>query len=404
MRITGYYKSSLKSLFIFIYLFYAVISVAQPKRIVVLGSSTAEGFGLVDGGTNGWVGKYRTYLQTLNAANEVINLGKAGFYTLNVLPTNLGGDPTRNITAALSFNPNIIIVNLPTNDAQNGVSVATYMERMRLLRQLATSAGVAFWVATTQPKNTELRIIDTLMRTRDSIIAQFPNRDIDFWTTVANPDGTINPLYGQGDGTHLNLDGHEILFQRTKAQPILNSTALPLELLSFKVLKQLNTVQVEWESVQNEPVKFEVEKSYDGLSFFKLLTILSSTNTTLYKTADSSILAKNNFYRLKAITGSRIKYSEVVRLFNVGQSNVMIVLSNPVRNGQINLQLKFAQETNLILTIQNTVGALILKKDIHGSLGIVSQTLQLPVMSAKGLYYLSIADGKTLYTEKLIVQ
>jgi hypothetical protein len=48
---------------------------------------------------------------------------------------------------------------------------------------------------------------------KDSIIAKYPGRYIDFWTGVANPDGSINAVYNS-DNVHVNDDGHKLFFNR----------------------------------------------------------------------------------------------------------------------------------------------------------------------------------------------
>ncbi|MCK5453947.1 MAG: hypothetical protein KAJ16_06275, partial [Calditrichia bacterium] len=45
---------------------------ADSVKIVILGSSTALGIGPYNP-SNAWVNRYRTYLQGINPANEVVN-------------------------------------------------------------------------------------------------------------------------------------------------------------------------------------------------------------------------------------------------------------------------------------------------------------------------------------------
>jgi hypothetical protein len=52
------------------------------------------------------------------------------------------------------------------------------------------------------------------MAMRDSTLARFGARAIDFWTGLAQQDGSIDPAFDSGDGVHLNDAGHEILFRR----------------------------------------------------------------------------------------------------------------------------------------------------------------------------------------------
>jgi lysophospholipase L1-like esterase len=102
----------------------------KPFRIVILGSSTSYGTGAVPIDSS-WVNKYRTYLKSKNAQSDVINLAVSGYNTYRVLcPTGFvppagrpAPDTLRNITKALSYHPNAIIINLPTNDVAAGYSL-----------------------------------------------------------------------------------------------------------------------------------------------------------------------------------------------------------------------------------------------------------------------------------------
>src|SRR5215218_3827288 len=98
-------------------------------RIVILGSSTAFGRGATPIDSS-WVNRYTTYVKLKNSQNTVINLAVSGYTTYQVLcPNNFvppAGRPLpdtmKNITKALSLNPNAIIINLPTNDINYGYS------------------------------------------------------------------------------------------------------------------------------------------------------------------------------------------------------------------------------------------------------------------------------------------
>jgi len=122
--------------------------------------------------------------------------------------------PAKNVTMALSLNPDAIIVNMPSNDGANGFDVNEQMSNFITLYNEADTAGVQMWVCTTQPKNTNTakKIIQT--EVRDSIFNYFGNYAIDFWTTIVGTNNDIDTLYDSGDGTHLNNAGHRILYNR----------------------------------------------------------------------------------------------------------------------------------------------------------------------------------------------
>ena len=206
----------------------------QAFTVVVLGSSTAAGSG-PSTADSAWVNRYRAYAQSLNPANQVINLAQGGYTTYHSMPTNFVPPPGRplpdtakNVDKALSFNPDAIIINYPSNDASNGFGVAEQMGNFDSMVVHANLQGVPVWVCTTQPKTAFGPAGDAIqIGVRDSIHAHYLTHAIDFWSTIAAPTNDIDTLYDSGDGTHLNDAGHAILFQRVVAAGILEELYAP---------------------------------------------------------------------------------------------------------------------------------------------------------------------------------
>lgn len=208
-------------------------------RVVVLGSSTAEGFAAQPLDSS-WVNKFKRYVGTVFQSYEVVNLAVGGFTTFNVMPTGyqrpspwntypfLAVDVNRNITKALSLNPSLILINLPTNDCDLGISVNQQLSNYDALIDAAGSQGIPVYLSTTQPRNETLTIRTLLMQMRDAINSRYPGKVMDFWTGLANTDGTILALYNY-DGTHFNTAGHAVLFERARStvQLLLPVTASP---------------------------------------------------------------------------------------------------------------------------------------------------------------------------------
>lgn len=208
-------------------------------RVVVLGSSTAEGFAAqpID---SSWVNKFKRYVGTVFQSYEVVNLAIGGFTTFNVMPTgyqrpapwntytSLAVDVNRNITKALSLSPSLILINLPTNDCDLGVSVNQQLSNFDALIEAAGNQGIPVYLSTTQPRNETLTVRTLLMQMRDAINNRYPGKVMDFWTGLANADGTILALYNY-DGTHFNTAGHAVLFERARSavQLLLPVTASP---------------------------------------------------------------------------------------------------------------------------------------------------------------------------------
>lgn len=210
-------------------------SAGTPYTIVVLGSSTAAGTGPspVD---SAWVWRYRAYVQSINPANQVINLAQGGYTTYQMMPTGYtppsgrpNPDTLKNITRALSLNPDAIIINFPSNDVSQGFSVQEQLRNDSTVWAIAQAANVPVWISTTQPKNFSIGSVNIQkqMEVRDSIFARYGSHALDFWSVIADSNGQIVPAYNSGDGTHLNNAGHWILFNRVKDAHILDSLYTP---------------------------------------------------------------------------------------------------------------------------------------------------------------------------------
>jgi lysophospholipase L1-like esterase len=201
---------------------------AQGRRVVVLGSSTAAGAGPASP-DSAWVPRYRRYALHLDPAHEVVNLALGGHTTYHVLPTGQvppvgrpAPDPNRNITAALALLPDAIVVNLPSNDAALGYSVEEQLRNYDTL--VAVAEDVPVWITTPQPRNLGEAGRALLRAMRDSTLARYAPHALDFWSQLARPDGTIEPIFDSGDGIHLNSAAHRILYERVAAAHILGET------------------------------------------------------------------------------------------------------------------------------------------------------------------------------------
>lgn len=200
---------------------------SRPFRMVILGSSTAYGTGSKPIKDSSWVNRYTRYLKSINPDYTVINLALGGYDTYRIQPGDFSPpagrpkpDTARNITQALSLNPDVILINLPSNDASENIPEQDQMDNFERVARLADSAKVLLWVTTTQPRDFPPQKVLLQTDMRDWIKIRFKDKSIDFWTGLDNPSGTQDTLYGAGDGIHLNNAGHRILYERVVLKDI----------------------------------------------------------------------------------------------------------------------------------------------------------------------------------------
>jgi len=195
-----------------------------PIVIVVLGSSTASGKNLdydeIDPTAKPWRGLYEDYLKQSWPGSSVISLAKPGLQNYSALPTGTVNpsdrpavDPERNITAALAFDPDAILVNFPStvSDEWDMDELVTNSE---IIVAEAADHGVPVWVATPQPNDTAVLPPHPAYELLDGILTTFGDRALDFWTPLIGDDGAAAAgMMLAKDGIHPTALGHQLLLQ-----------------------------------------------------------------------------------------------------------------------------------------------------------------------------------------------
>ncbi|UII30975.1 fibronectin type III domain-containing protein [Fulvivirga ulvae] len=187
----------------------------ESTDIVVLGSSTA--YGAEVAANESWVERLDSTMLANNANYTLTNLAANGLNTYHVRATGTSGggyfaDPSHNITAALALNPDIIIVNLPSNNVADNIDASTTVVHYNELLNLASAQDVEIFFTTTQPRNfnTNSAKRHLLETEADAVRASLDDRVIDIYDylTDFSNDNRIKAQFDSGDGTHLNSSGH----------------------------------------------------------------------------------------------------------------------------------------------------------------------------------------------------
>ncbi|MEM1271442.1 MAG: SGNH/GDSL hydrolase family protein [Bacteroidota bacterium] len=201
---------------------------SQPT-IVVLGSSTAQGGG-ASAPELAWVNRLQVYANRFDPPVRIVNLARGGYTTYHVLPSGMKAaedrpapDSLRNVTRALVGRPDVIIINLPSNDAAFGYGLAEQIGNMDRVIEEAERAGSRVWITTSQPRNLDEPGRRALTQFRDWAATAHRRQAVDVWTELALPDGRIQPGFDSGDGIHLNDEGHRIIFERVRAAGVVEA-------------------------------------------------------------------------------------------------------------------------------------------------------------------------------------
>jgi len=292
-----------------------VFEIANTNKIhtiVILGSSTSAGTG-ASCADSSWVGRFRKTLFQKDTRFSVVNLAIGGYTTYHILPTgtsiptgvNISIDKTHNVTWGLTSKPFAMIVNMPSNDAANNFPVQNQMNNLRMVYNKALSKGVKMWITTTQPRNFGVASQITLQKNmRDSTLACFGSRAIDFWSGTADDKGYIQSKYDNGDGIHLNDSGHRYIFEKAMEKYTDIFAALKEYLSVEQIEKQINQpcvypnpasdvinidyirtgnnlpnfylynalgTMVRSEQITNNQVQIQIQDLHPGLYFYKIV-------------------------------------------------------------------------------------------------------------------------------------
>lgn len=181
-------------------------------RIVAIGSSTLAGSGATS------PNKLHELLAAWTAANvpqgSFLYMAVPGTYSAYFIPDDqLLSDWNRNVDAALSLQPDILIVSLPSNDPAF-VSNEVFLNNLKAIDARAKQQNVYAFFTTTQPRNGyDVAGQQALYDAAQLIKAEFKKRAVDVFTGMANPytvtqPATMKPVYDSGDTIHPNNAGH----------------------------------------------------------------------------------------------------------------------------------------------------------------------------------------------------
>jgi hypothetical protein len=147
------------------------------------------------------------------------------------------------------------------------------------------------------------------------------------------------------------------------------NTVLPVSLLYFNTEKNINNVVINWKaSSEINHSKYEVERSYNGMNFTSIQTILPADNKQ-YSAEDHDILVKQAgkiYYRLKMISKMGvITYSaiSVVDNSNAKVAAVKITSENPFTD-HIDIQFNNTKTTDTQIRLYSQEGKLVASRSL----------------------------------------
>jgi hypothetical protein len=190
------------------------------------------------------------------------------------------------------------------------------------------------------------------------------------------------------------IDRFKIVFKK--------SVKKDLELIITKAERGTDrTISINWSAMNEEDiVKYEVERSADGILFTGIITTDANKNAdslSLYTKTDISPLATENYYRIKATRNDGVLlFSNVVKVEAVrdealvaGEGSIS-VYPNPVAGKLMKLEFKNQPVGKYQLQLINQLGQVLQRSSVLIQTQNQKQTIQLGSAILPGQYQLSI--------------
>jgi hypothetical protein len=202
----------------------------KKVKVVVLGSSTAAGAG-VSLSSKAWVNLLTSRLATdYPGITSVENRAIGGLTTYQILPTGTVNSANRpavntaaNITAALQLNPQIILINMPSNDVAHGFSDEETLNNYRTVINLAQAAGVKVFLTGTQPRGDISLLNRQRLQTQNQVLlSTYGVACVNIYDELVDLSTYgVKSVYNSGDNLHVNDAGHNYIY--TQISPVVKN-------------------------------------------------------------------------------------------------------------------------------------------------------------------------------------
>ncbi|MDN3659140.1 SGNH/GDSL hydrolase family protein [Ferruginibacter paludis] len=382
--------------------------VIAQKKVVIMGSSTAAGYGATSYALS-WGGLLESSfnVNTSDGTDTLFyNIAIGGYTTYEemytgcyVPPGRPAPDPMHNVTMALSYTPDVVIINLPSNDEGAGFSINETMYNLRQMYSTITASGAKCYITTAQPRNDyAVSQRQDLYDMKDSILAQFGTFAVNFWDDLVTSDG-LNMLRPDRKDPYTDMHpndlGHQFLFERVQAKNIFGFVVLPLQITRFNGQLKNTGTELNWHIEQQElNTVFEIERSATGLDFEPIFSLTSVTPNTSgdFAATDRNPLPGHSYYRLKVTEPARSLYSSIISINN--NNNVLKIARLFTSNSASTVTADISSTKNelAIITLVNSAGVVL--KQIKQYLTAPSTRISLAVSHlAEGKYYLKVTTA-----------
>ena len=183
--------------------------------------------------------------------------------------------------------------------------------------------------------------------------------------------------------------------------PTAGSGTLPVSLINFNGLyRNEGKVELNWvTNFEQNSDRFEVERSFDGITWQKAGTLKAQGISTVKKSytfidevGRNTAIKKDLYYRLKQIDlDNKSAFSRIliVRVYNSQSIKMISVTPNPAKNDiAVNIQLN--EGSYIVMKIISSNGMEVMKKSLKAGAGSNSYMLEGTSQLKRGMYVLEV--------------
>jgi len=185
---------------------------------------------------------------------------------------------------------------------------------------------------------------------------------------------------------------------------VINTSALPIELVSFSGEMVRDQVQLSWQTNSEDQNKgFEIYRSANSQSWEKIGWVDgngSSTQKNFYGFDDLQPMAGINYYRLKQIDfDGAFEYSEIIALENDKPNFDIRVFPNP-SNGNFNLHINNPLQQRMKIQIHDNLGMRVWESKLMSD--ELNWRKELAI-DKNGIYIITVQLGDEIYNERIVI-
>jgi hypothetical protein len=177
-------------------------------------------------------------------------------------------------------------------------------------------------------------------------------------------------------------------------------TPLPIKITSFSASKDAGAVNLEWKTLKNDQVSFEVERSEDGRNFTKIATVTGQPNRSgseqRYSYLDKTPLQGNNYYRIRVVEiDGNVLYTTTLNV-RLAANVKLSVFPNPAVDV---LQVQTNKKGKFNIRIQDGMQRIVRTIPMNSNSSLLVTSIDISSLQ-KGVYYLAIDNEITKFVKQ----